>query len=1069
MTTSQRGSGSSRCSDNPTIGDETPHRWRYLKRGMRTRGALSARSRLTVAGLVAFVAISPSCSWIKVPPAGEIFVSRPEVFTRQRLVNRRLTEQQWLEDQLAKTPTETSFQGLRDLRVFTGIYSRTTAAFDPLAGQVAVAQNELTLQNLQNQRNLAALQHQLDMLKVQQQIDTLQKAGPQQTSGTTGSGGSSSTPPATPAAPGAANTTPTPSTVFSTPPALPSPADTQTTKAKLTSIEVLRDQLAWRNAVQAALREQELDDAHDLAGMALYTLKFDLSVLPHGSADGYAKVEFDLDPKQNGTSQAAKGSPGKQAGAGTAPTKDEKAQQCREVSEAYYSWFWHFRRDLWREAVALQQRLELDLLSEEERVRLAAASAAEALRVSRDEKKPEPATERVLRAFLRVLSQPVSERRAKPLDSIEQSKQGAAKLVESKYKVSFPDGLITFEEDLLPIDLGGRRYYVSNIPNPKLPEPCTEIPASGPVKVFAELEPRITKSSKVFVADPKEQAQNISEVAAIEQLRNMVLSLQATLPQIGLTAGNYTEYLKRSQERLQAIARRPLVVAYSHEGGKFGWILGPRFEITKDGKPQFHHTAAQHSVQVSVIVPAWKRSLRLPYTTSWVDQNGAQSDKKSGYIDLEFPGDDRAITTALLTRTGTVRAPILETQVIGQLERPTFRLQAGKPADILIRGQNLWRNPKVFVGGQPANLVTVLPDMNGLSAHFDNVAIPPRKSKETPLLDLVVVTSEGADTLRRAVQLLPEAVMPEEKFALTVESRLVINSRSEKTAPLLLSAPLEALPDGFYQVQARVRPLLRGEDGLKVTRSWLQLPATVELSRQGNKAVFQPFVELPNFSDWPESWRAALGNDAKSISGGVLMQAELLMAATPGAPLAAIPSADGKALTVPFFMDRRSSQGTLTAKGTPANDPRTTFGPSNNFGQAIFLGFGGDDLFVGIYPGIMAALQSSVTLRIAEMKDGTEIASTTTRFEQAEFDFDYFLDGKRLSDDATPLQRLMAKPTMVINSLPMRNEKDPRADAVKWLQERLGDGKEHSFKFSVVVPPNVQVPIEPLVKITAKK
>src|SRR5262249_36574462 len=63
----------------------------------------------------------------------------------------------------------------------------------------------------------------------------------------------------------------------------------------------------------------------------------------------------------------------------------------------------------------------------------------------------------------------------------------------------------------------------------------------------------------VFVTDPKEEAQNISDVAATEQLKNIVLSVQAVLPQYGLNAGNYTDYVSRSQEKLQGILRRPLV------------------------------------------------------------------------------------------------------------------------------------------------------------------------------------------------------------------------------------------------------------------------------------------------------------------------------------------------------------------------------------------------------------------------------------------------------------------------------------------------------------------------------
>ena len=61
---------------------------------------------------------------------------------------------------------------------------------------------------------------------------------------------------------------------------------------------------------------------------------------------------------------------------------------------------------------------------------------------------------------------------------------------------------------------------------------------------------------------------------------------------------------------------------------------------------------------------------------------------------------------------------------------------------------------KVFIGAQSADIVTVLPDMNGLSAHFNTILIPPNKSQEN--FDLSVVTSEGIATLPGAVEIFTD-------------------------------------------------------------------------------------------------------------------------------------------------------------------------------------------------------------------------------------------------------------------------------------------------------------------------
>jgi len=52
----------------------------------------------------------------------------------------------------------------------------------------------------------------------------------------------------------------------------------------------------------------------------------------------------------------------------------------------------------------------------------------------------------------------------------------------------------------------------------------------------------------------------------------------------------------------------------------------------------------------------------------------------------------------------------------------TMTITAEKPADILIRGNHLWRSTVVTLEGQPADNITVLPDMKGIVARFDSVS-----------------------------------------------------------------------------------------------------------------------------------------------------------------------------------------------------------------------------------------------------------------------------------------------------------------------------------------------------------
>src|SRR5438105_2151886 len=91
-------------------------------------------------GLIYGVLLAAGCSEpTPVAQPGCIYLGRPEVFTRERLLNRRLAEQAWLEDQL-KLPVDPTFQGYRDVREFSGLYTKLSASLDPLRGAQDTAQ-----------------------------------------------------------------------------------------------------------------------------------------------------------------------------------------------------------------------------------------------------------------------------------------------------------------------------------------------------------------------------------------------------------------------------------------------------------------------------------------------------------------------------------------------------------------------------------------------------------------------------------------------------------------------------------------------------------------------------------------------------------------------------------------------------------------------------------------------------------------------------------------------------------------------------------------------------------------
>jgi len=95
-------------------------------------------------------------------------------------------------------------------------------------------------------------------------------------------------------------------------------------------------------------------------------------------------------------------------------------------------------------------------------------------------------------------------------------------------------------------------------------------------------------------------------------------------------------------------------------------------------------------------------------------------------------------------------------------------LQAGENQTLLIRGNDLWRSPQVFVGSQKATSIDVLSDMKGLLAHFTNVYYPgdpQAKPKGGLPVDLRVITSFDEDVVEDVVTILPAGKEREEKSA----------------------------------------------------------------------------------------------------------------------------------------------------------------------------------------------------------------------------------------------------------------------------------------------------------------
>lgn len=286
---------------------------------------------------------------------------------------------------------------------------------------------------------------------------------------------------------------------------------------------------------------------------------------------------------------------------------------------------------------------------------------------------------------------------------------------------------------------------------------------------FVRLLLTAERGIEAYAAQPKELAQNISDVASRESIMNSVAAVQAMLPAEGVSAEAQLQVLEKSQERFHGILRQPLLVSYSKGQSKLGWVMGPKFDLSPGGG-DFRHTPSRYDVSASIVAPAWVSEVTLRGEYHWIHARGGRANggklwgDKAIRVQLPQPADlMQRVTRAVLDRTamhvpsalnGISRRPKPEVESPYRGEKQV--VLSGGPRTLLILGDELWRSPTVFLGGQEADSVTVTSDMRGLLARFDRVNFPdlapdqPFAAELTPA-NLTVVTTYGRITIADAI------------------------------------------------------------------------------------------------------------------------------------------------------------------------------------------------------------------------------------------------------------------------------------------------------------------------------
>ena len=176
---------------------------------------------LTVAG--ASLVVLTGCT-----THGTVYISHPQVFTRERLVAAREKELQFLNTSL-NAQVQSTFSAAQDVRTLSAFQDSLGVTVSPTAGASVPSASAPQLS---------------DLSKMQ----------------------------------------------------LASPDSLVLAKnLSVSAVDQFNDEMAYRDAVNAVIREKELDDMHDREGKTLYTLKFDTALIPGDDVHQSALVKIKIE------------------------------------------------------------------------------------------------------------------------------------------------------------------------------------------------------------------------------------------------------------------------------------------------------------------------------------------------------------------------------------------------------------------------------------------------------------------------------------------------------------------------------------------------------------------------------------------------------------------------------------------------------------------------------------------------------------------------------------------------------------------------------------------------------
>lgn len=473
-----------------------------------------------------------------------------------------------------------------------------------------------------------------------------------------------------------------------------------------TPIEQFRDVMAYREEVRNEILENQLDDRHDIAGNTLYRLKFDATVVPLHDTSAYAMVEVTIRGPSiwNISGDGEKGRAplgvprGSKMSEATLMLLDD-AEYARYVKGLDDKALDSYRRvyENWVEDIDPARYSEEDILYGELQAYL-----------DYDYRKKGPVPKRSDTAWFDT----AAERDAVQKDLVALGVPASYHIAGGEVGGGSFLGVYT-----------GLANFISNL-------------REHETVVYT------------YAVTPKERVQRVYG----NTLAAGAVGVSVGAQQEGLGAS--FAHSKAREAQANAIMRQPQVVGYSPGSSRatettMGWLIGPRYRISSDpeGMVSFRHVPTQHTLTGIVSVPSWWNELNLVTRTYWLDENGNEFTESGQKLSADSNVGEGSVTKVSLPSHWTGIVDVLDPKSrkpkVDRSAEVNDELRACQPGSVIIRGSQLWRSTVVTLGGQQADAISVLPNMEGIIATFNMVE--PSMSGSEPLY---LWTSEGEELAR---------------------------------------------------------------------------------------------------------------------------------------------------------------------------------------------------------------------------------------------------------------------------------------------------------------------------------